>query len=263
MTDGADHAQRWRAALFFEIHSHLPREGPGDAASTQRAYRLTTELPTTGRILDIGCGPGAQTIDLAAASAAGIVALDNHRPYLDQLIAHARVAGVSDRVQAVQASMADIPLYDAHFDIIWAEGSIYLLGFERGLRDWRRLLRPGGHVAVTHLSWLSSDVPEKPRTFWGQHYPAMRTVEHNMSVAAACGYEVVDVFTLPESAWWHDYYGPLEARLVSLRDKYSGDAQALAMFDTTREQIELFRDYAQYYGYVFYVLRAQHLKTTS
>jgi SAM-dependent methyltransferase len=257
MTHGADDAQRRRAALFFELFSHLPREGPGDAGSTQRAYRLTTELPTTGRILDVGCGPGAQTLDLAAASDARIVALDLHRPYIDELRARVRVAGVSDRVQAVQASMLDLPFSDGHFDIVWAEGSIYLLGFERGLREWRRLLRPGGYAAVTHLSWLGSDFPEKPRTFWGQHYPAMRTVEHNMHVATASGYELVDVFTLPESAWWNDYYGPLEARLVSLRDKYTGDPESLTVLDETHEQIDLFRAFARYYGYVFYVLRAR------
>jgi len=257
MTDGADDAERSRGRIFREIHSHLPREGPGDRASTLRAYHRTTALPRTGRILDIGCGPGTQTIDLASASDAGIVALDIYRPYIDQLLARVQAAGASSRVHAVQASMLDLPFADGHFDIVWAEGSIYLAGFDRGLREWRRLLRPGGYVAVTHLSWLSTNFPEKPRTFWEQHYPAMRTVEHNENVAAACGYQVVDVFTLPESAWWNDYYGPLEGRLASLRDTYSGDEQALAVIDDTQEQIDLFRGFAQYYGYVFYVLRAR------
>lgn len=37
-------------------------------------------------------------------------------------------------------------------DVIWAEGSIYIIGFERGLREWGRFLKDGGYLGVTHLS---------------------------------------------------------------------------------------------------------------
>src|SRR3954462_11324326 len=70
-------------AVFFEIHSGLPREGPGDAASTVRAYRAIGELPASAHILDAGCGPGAQTLDLAAVARGRITGVDNHRPYLE------------------------------------------------------------------------------------------------------------------------------------------------------------------------------------
>jgi hypothetical protein len=47
--------------IFWEIHTSLPREGPGDNESTQKAYRILKELPENPRILDIGSGPGMQT----------------------------------------------------------------------------------------------------------------------------------------------------------------------------------------------------------
>jgi ubiquinone/menaquinone biosynthesis C-methylase UbiE len=249
-----DARARARAAIFAEIHQHLPREGPGDTASTRRAWRAIG-LPGAGRILDVGCGPGAQTIDLAAVASAHITALDADAAYLNELRGRALTAGVGDQVHLVRASMFEMPFEDGCFDVIWSEGAIYLLGFERALREWRRLLRSGGGVAVTHLSWLEATVPDEPRTFWARGFPQMRRIDDNAAIAAACGFELIEHFVLPESAWWEPYYTPLEARLETLRHRYAGDEDALQVIETSGQQIELFRRFARYYGYVFYVLR--------
>ena len=245
--------------IFFSIHQGLPREGPGDRASTRRAFRLIDGLSEGARILDVGCGPGQQTIDLADLHRGSIVAIDTHRPYLDALRARTLEAGVAHRVHPLHASMFAVPLADGSVDAIWAEGSIYIVGFERGLRAWKRLLKAGGCVAATHVSWLTSDVPDEPRAFWARSYPAITTVEANVSIARACGFEVVDHFTLPESAWWDNYYGPMERRIAALRGQYRGDGTALAAIENSREQIALYRRYAKFYGYVFYVLQLRHV----
>src|SRR5262249_22997758 len=140
---GGDDSARRRAAVFLEIHSDLPREGPGDTASTRRAWRMLPNLPPASRVLDVGCGPRAQTVALAAASDAWIVALDTHAPYLATLRARALAACLAARIRAVRASMHDLPFGAQTFDVVWAEGSIYIAGFERALRAWRRVLRPG------------------------------------------------------------------------------------------------------------------------
>ncbi len=66
--------------FFWVIHSGLPREGPGDNKSTRKAYRMLKDLPKNPRILDVGCGPGMQTVELAKLSGGQIVALDFHEP---------------------------------------------------------------------------------------------------------------------------------------------------------------------------------------
>jgi ubiquinone/menaquinone biosynthesis C-methylase UbiE len=241
--------------LFREIHTGLPRESPGDAASTRRAFRTIRGLPAAPRILDVGCGPGAQTLDLAAVTAARICAFDIHRPYLDEVRARVQAGGVAGRVQLVQASMLAMPFAAESVDVIWAEGSIYIAGFEPALRGWRGLLRRGGFMAVSELSWLEPDAPEEPRAFWNRHYPAMHTIEQNVAAAKDSGFDVIDSFTLPESSWWADYYSPMEARLSALRARYSNDAEALATIESSQSQIDLYRRFTPYYGYVFYVLQ--------
>src|SRR5512143_1497178 len=128
-------------SVFFEIHSGLPREGPGDEASTLRALRLIRDLPAAPEILDVGCGPGAQTLVLAGATKGFVTAVDNHAPFLDELRGRASRAGLAERVRAVEASMFELPFEDAAFDLIWSEGAIYQMGFDHGLRSWRRFLR--------------------------------------------------------------------------------------------------------------------------
>jgi SAM-dependent methyltransferase len=154
--------------------------------------------------------------------------------------------------------MMAMPIAPASMDVVWAEGAIYIIGFEQGLRAWRALLRPSGFVAATHLSWLTEHPPAAPRRFWARHFPPMATVEDNTRIAERCGYELVDRFVLPESAWWVDYYGPLERRLAALREGHARDAAAMHSIDETQEQIDLYREFSAHYGYVFYVLRMNY-----
>ena len=101
----------------------------------------------------------------------------------------------------------------AAYDVVWAEGSIYIIGFERGLREWSTFLKDGGYVAASELTWLDRDAPEELRRFWDEAYPAMQDVAGNLATLKSCGFEEVGHFVLPESAFWDDYYTPIEKRL--------------------------------------------------
>ena len=241
------------ATILSEIHRDLPREGPGDAASTRRAW-MATGLTGSARILDVGCGPGAQTVDLANVSTGRITALDISRPYLHELRNRLCAARLAHRVDVVQASMFTMPFRPACFDVIWSEGAIYFLGFERALRDWRRLIRRRGYISVTHLSWLDRVAPDEPRRFWARAFPEMQGIDDNVAAAVDAGFDVVDRFALPESAWWDGYYGPMEQRLAALREKYRDDNEAMTAIENSQAEIELYRRFSRYYGYVFYVL---------
>jgi len=240
--------------IFFEIHSGLPREGPGCFGATRRAFQML-DLPEYPAILDAGCGPGQQTLDLASLSNGRITALDNHRPYLERVEARARERGVADRITTCLGDMADLPFPPAFFDVIWSEGAIYIIGFQEGLALWRDFLKPGGYAAVTEITWLKPDPPPELAEFWAEAYPPMGDVAANAARVSRAGYDLLGHFTLPPSAWWDDYYGHIEAKLPSLRDKFRDQPDKLDFIAMEEAEMDLHRRYADFYGYVFYVMR--------
>ena len=247
-----------REDIFFEIHRDLPREGPGRNQYTRKAFRMLPKMEKP-RILDVGCGPGAPTMELARVSQGDVIGLDIHQPYLDKLQRKIEEAGLSDRVQAVKGSMLEMDFPDESFDILWAEGSIFIIGFERGLKVWRRFLKPDGFLVVHEMTWLKSDPPQEISDYWKQVYPGIKTVPENLKLIPGCGYRLIGHFPLPENAWWDEYYNPLEKRIQMLRKKYKNDPKALAVLDNEQLEIDLYRKYSKWYGSVFYVMqKAEH-----
>ncbi|MDX1575896.1 MAG: class I SAM-dependent methyltransferase, partial [Kiloniellales bacterium] len=83
-------------AVFFDVHSGLPREGPGSRACTARALAMAGPLPPEPRVLDIACGPGMQTLDLAELlPAARITAVDTHAPFVAEAERRAAARGLA------------------------------------------------------------------------------------------------------------------------------------------------------------------------
>jgi ubiquinone/menaquinone biosynthesis C-methylase UbiE len=239
--------------IFWEVHRGLPREAPGDPASTEKAYSLITELPTAARLLDVGCGPGTSTFQLAQLSNGQVYAIDLHTPFLEEVARQAKQTDLGERVSAVQMSMNAMGFSDESFDLIWSEGAIYIGGFENGLRDWRRLLRLGGYLAVTEATWLKDTRPEEIEDFWSEAYPQMAGIQANIEKIGRQGYRLVEQFTLPETAWWEGYYGPMQERIDQLRLKYLDNSDAQSQLNAEEEEIEMYRRYSACYGYVFYV----------
>lgn len=242
-----------RLKVFWEVQRGLPRQGPGNDESTLRALALCRGVPPRPSVLDIGCGPGMQTLALARALTGPITAVDLHPEYLVQLEEAACNGGVADRVTTIVADMRALPFAGASFDLVWSEGAAYIMGFAHALAEWRRLLRPGGCLAVSELVWLTPDPPAEVAAFFGQEYPAMTDIETNLGLIEAAGYEVLGHLTLPEAAWWDAYYAPLVAKLPALRDRYRGDPEALAVVEGTAREVEMRRRYPDAYGYELFV----------
>jgi SAM-dependent methyltransferase len=241
--------------LFFELFDGLPRQGPGDDGSTLRALALVPGAGPRTRVLDLGCGTGRQTLVLARATGASIVAVDSHPPFVEELNRQARTLGLAGRVEGRVADMRQLDLAAGSFDLVWSEGAIYVMGFEAGLRAWRPLLAPGGHVAVTEACWLRPDPPPECAAFWQEEYPAMRDVADRLAVVGSCGYETVGHFTLPASSWWDDYYRHLEANALAFRRRHAGEEDARALADQASREIEVWRRFSDWYGYEFFVMR--------
>ena len=152
--------------------------------------------------------------------------------------------------------MSALPVPAESYDLIWAEGSAYIMGFEKAFADLAPFSQPGGCIAVSELVWLQPDPPSRGGArFFGEAYPAMSDVETNLGKIGERGYEILGHFTLPDRAWWQHYYTPLEAKAAALRQKYAGDAAALGVVEITEREIDLRHRFADSYGYEFFVAR--------
>jgi SAM-dependent methyltransferase len=242
-------------AIFWEVHSGLEREGPGDHASLRRALGMMVSLPAKPNILDVGCGPGAQSLALAEQTDGTITSVDTHQPFLDALNQSAAARGFADRIRTVNASMASMPFAERTFDAIWSEGAIYMMGLREGLVNWKRFLKPGGYIAVTEPCWTKSEaeIPDEARETW-KEYPAIASVEKILPVVEAAGYREIGHVVLPPSAWWN-YYGPMEARIAMLRKRYRGNPAALKGLDLAWSEIDAYRRYGVFYSYLFLVMQ--------
>lgn len=238
------------AEVFWALHSDLPREGVGSDATTRTLLDLTAPLPSSPRALDVGCGPGRASLVLAAAGAR-VTAVDLHDPFLHRTRAAAQDAGLAGRVAVERASMTALPHPDSAFDLLWCEGAAYLMGVDRALLEWRRLLRPGGALVLTDAVWTTATPSEEARRFWAQ-YPDMRDEAALAAAARSAGWEVLATHLLPDADWTDEYHGPLAAAIDAWPDP---DPDTAAVLAEARREVDVRQAHRDEFGYLALVLR--------
>ena len=244
--------------MFFEVFEALPRQGPGNRASAVKALSLCGELPPAPAVLDVGCGTGAQTLYLAELTSGTIVAIDRHAPSIQCLTATLAVRGLSQRVKAQAGDMAHLEQPLESFDLIWSEGALYNIGIENALRICHGLLRPGGYLVFTDAVWRRENPPHEVKASFDSEYPTMGWVDDVLVAIQNCGFEQLGRFTMPDEAWWDDFYTPMQCRIEELRGTYAGDAEAASILDQLAEEPDMHRRYSEYYAYEFFVTRRRH-----
>lgn len=242
--------------LLTDLHGGGMRQGPGDDAETRRAIDLSGLRGADGlRIADIGCGTGASTLVLAAELDAHVVASDVVPGFLDRLAETAAARGIQERITTLAAPMDALPFEEGSLDAVWSEGAIYIMGFERGVRDWRRFLKPGGVLAVSELTWLTGARPAALERHWEREYPEVDTASAKFEVLEANGYSPIGYFSLPERCWLDNYYRPLQDRLEAFLERHGRSDAARSVVDGEQAEIDLYDRYSAYMGYGFYVAR--------
>ena len=203
---------------------------------TRKAFRMLPRMDKP-RILDIGCGSGVSTLELARLSHGEVIGIDIDQPALDRFVSNIAEAGLSARVQAVNCSIFDMDFADESFDIILSEGSIYAIGFERGLREWRRLLKPGGCMVV---------------------HDEQGNVKEKLEQIHNCGYDLLGYFTLSQETWWTEYFAPLEKLIKETETKYAGAPMVHEELQQARWELDMFRKNPERNSSVCFVMRRKN-----
>jgi len=216
---------------ILQVDKDLLREGL--SKYTRKAFHMLPKLDKP-RILDVGCGSGVPTMELARLSNGQIIGLDVNQPLLDRLMSKVEKAGLSDRVKTLKCSMFDMDFPDGSFDIIWAEGSLWVIGFQRGLKEWQRFLKPNEFLVV---------------------HDEVGNITEKIEQISSCGYDLLEYFTLHEDTWWIEYYAPLEKRINEIRAKHADAPESLVALDNDQQEIDMFKKSPGRYSSVFFIMK--------
>lgn len=241
-------------ALLVDLHKRQKRQGPGGETETLRAMAMANlQKSEPLQIADIGCGTGASTLQLAHALNAEITAVDLLPEFIEALKGNAQADGLSENINTLVCSMEQLPFAEDEYDVLWSEGAIYNMGFEKGLKAWRRFLKPGGIIAVSEITWITNNRPPELQQYWEAEYPEIATASSKIKVLEESGYAPIGNFVLPENCWLENYYRPLQEGFDDFLARHDGNETAALILDAEKEEIALFEKYKPYYSYGVYV----------
>lgn len=241
--------------LICDFFSTTERQGPGSPEVTLKALSFVEDLTEESHIADLGCGTGGQTMTLAQHTPGSITGIDMFPNFINTFNRNAKQLGLQDRVKGIVGSMDSLSFGDEELDLIWSEGAIYNIGFERGLSEWRRYLKTGGYVAVSDVSWFTNEHPAEIYDYCMANFPEMDRIPDKISMILKAGYKPVAAFMLPETCWTDHFFAPLAKAEELFLKKHAGNKAAEKLVELQHEEEEIYRKYKEYFGYVFYIAK--------
>ena len=239
--------------LIIDFYKMVNRQGPGSVEATKKALEFIPHLTPGSKIADIGCGTGGQTLTLAENTEVHITATDLGEGFLNVLKDRAKQAGYESRITTLVASMDNLPFSESEFDLIWSEGAIYIMGYEKGLKEWYKFLKAGGYIGVSEVTWLTNERPKEIQDFWNKNYSEINTISNKIEVMQNAGYMPVAHFVLPPSCWLENFYDLMPQAIERFLEKHKYSEVAKQFVQSQVAEIELYKKYKDYYSYVFYI----------
>ena len=242
--------------LLIDLHKRGYRQGPGGDAVTEQALNLAMiDRAAPLKVADIGCGTGASSLLLARLLNAQITAVDLLQAFLDVLNERAESAGVADRISTLACSMDNLPFANEELDVIWSEGAIYNIGFEKGVAEWRRFLKAGGLLIASEITWLTDSRPAELQKHWESEYPEIDVASTKIRVLEKQGYSPIGYFVLPEHCWLDEYYRPMQARFEDFLNQNGNSQESREIVAAEQREIDLYGTYKAYFSYGVYVAK--------
>ena len=199
---------------------------------TRKAFQLLPKMDKP-RILDIGCGTGIPTIELALLSNGEIIGIDIDQDALDKLNLKIEKKGLSARVTTINCSLYKANFPDKHFNILWDEGVIHILDLKKSLKECSRLVKPNGFLVMGEM---------------------IKWIKDKFEIFPKFGFKLIDQFLLPEKTWWTEYYEPLEKKIKELRKKYPS-SENLEKFKQHGREIEMVKKNPKEFDCAFYIMQ--------
>ena len=182
---------------------------------TNKAYKSLPEIENP-RILDIGCGTGVPTVELAKISGGDVTGLDDNENSLNMLKTKIKALGLNKQVRVINDSIFTMDFPEESFDIIWAEGSVFVMGFENSIKNWHRFLKSEGFLVI---------------------HDDNKAKDKKLELIKKHGYRLIDEFELSHQVWWDEYYKPLKLLIKKFQDKDPDDEKLIN--ELNKDQMEI------------------------
>jgi len=182
---------------------------------TKKAFDFLPKIKNP-YILDVGCGSGVPTIELANISGGHVVGIDIDETALNLLRRKLQQMGLKDRVSVIKNSIHTMDFPQENFDIIWAEGSSFVIGFEKSIKNWCRFLKQNGFLVI---------------------HDELKDKNKKLKFLTKYGYALIAQFELSNNLWWREYLTPLEKLIQKFRNKYPNDS--MLNKELNKDQIEI------------------------
>ncbi len=242
--------------LLIDLHLEADRQGPSGNDETRFSVLLSGLKGMKDlKVADIGCGTGASTLVLAEELDANVTAVDFLPPFLERLKVTAESKGLAEPVSTLEASMETLPFEEQSLDAIWSEGAIYNMGFENGVKAWRRFLKPGGILAVSELTWLTNERPKELEQYWMQEYSEVALASEKLAILEKNGYSAIGYFPLSKRCWLENYYHPMQARFTEFLSRNDNSEPAQAIVAAEKQEISLYERFSAFFSYGYYVAK--------
>ena len=242
--------------LLIDLHKRAKRQGPGGDAETRKAIDLAMlDSSAPLKIADIGCGTGSSTTMLASVLNAKITAVDFLPEFIEVLMTKAKSESLAQKIDPLVCSMDNLHFDNEEYDVIWSEGAIYNMGFENGVNNWKRFLKPNGLLVVSEITWTTNDRPFEIQKYWDSEYPEISTASSKISVLEKSGYSPIAYFVLPEHCWLDNYYLPLQNSFPEFLARNANSENAKAIVEAEKKEIALYKKYKNNYSYGVYIAR--------
>ena len=216
--------------LICDFFLNTERQGPGSPEVTLKALSFIDNLTDKSLIADL----------------------------IERFNKNAEKPNLQNRVKGIVGSMDDLSFEKDSLDLIWSEGAIYNIGFERGLKEWRNYLKPGGYLAVSESVWFTDQRPAEIHDFWMSAYTEIDTVPNKVAQIQKAGYIPVATFILPENCWIEHYFAPQAKAEEIFRRKHAGSRIVEELITSNHHEAELYSKYKAYYGYAFFIAKKIH-----
>ncbi len=148
-------------ALYFDVQADFGiTKHMGGLKSTRELLSLC-HIQEGQLVLDVGCGIGSTACYIAKNHGCRVVGIDISERMVARSKDRAKREGLETRVEFRVADAQHLPFDDGLFDAVISESvTAFVEDKQRAVREYMRVVKPGGYVGLNEVTWRKTPAPE-------------------------------------------------------------------------------------------------------